>query len=51
MNGEVINVWCICKYIHLMTKYHTHAYILYNAEIRMSYILYLNELRVSQSEC
>ena len=27
MNGEVINVWCICKYIHLHDKApHTHIH-------------------------
>ena len=27
-NGEVINAWCISKYIHLHNKAYTHTYIL-----------------------
>lgn len=27
-NGEVINAWCISKYIHLHHKAYTHTYIL-----------------------
>ena len=38
MNGEVIYVWCTCKYIHLMTKHHTHTYILYKC--RNTYVIH-----------